>query len=131
MKTLTFLKPADDRLTAEQPRAILKCLAEKFGPEVAVTFEDLGAALKDEPTFVSRQKPDLVVAYYARRLADKGYCKYDITEDPSAPDAILLPEVPGEVEMDPIDAPAEFKDEAKPKAGVKANGRKPKGAKAK
>jgi hypothetical protein len=37
MKTLTFLKPADDRLTTEQPRAILKCLAEKFGPDVAVT----------------------------------------------------------------------------------------------
>jgi hypothetical protein len=81
--------------------------------------EDLGAALKDEPTFVSRQKPDLVVAYYARRLANKGYCKYDITEDRPVEPSVSLPEVPGEVEKDPIDAPAEFKDEVKPK-GPKA-----------
>jgi hypothetical protein len=92
MKTLTFLKPADDRLTAEQPRAILKVLEAKFGPDVAVTFEDLGAALKDEPTFVSRQKPELVVAYYARRLSDKGYCKYEITETTEEPPVEVIVE---------------------------------------
>jgi hypothetical protein len=149
IKTLTFLKPADDRLTAEQPRAILKCLEAKFGPGVAVTFEDLGAVLKDEPTFVSKQDPALVVAYYAKRLADAGYVKYeivmeetpdetDLVEIPPAPPDIftdgeetkplVLPEVPGDVEMDPIDAPAEFKGAAKtePKAGARTKSTKTK-----
>jgi hypothetical protein len=43
-----------------------------------VTFEELGRALAKEATFISRQVPTLVVAYYAKRLADAGWVKYDI-----------------------------------------------------
>jgi hypothetical protein len=207
MKTLTFLKPANPDLTAAQPRVILQVLEAKFGANVAVTFEELGHALAKDPAFVSKQDPTLVIAYYAKRLADAGYVTYEISvepEEPVAPNdpdaqrpaddhdndlppgvgvspiflpdvpgevekyeaamhgtcvicsatyddhghnavpvaegycctachtgvvlparlalvkpAILRPEVPGGVEMEPIDTPAEFKDEAKPKSKPK------------
>jgi hypothetical protein len=78
MKSLTFIKAAGSELTAAQPKVILQVLEAKFGVGIPVTFEELGKALSEDPTFVSRQKAELVVAYYAKRLADAGYVKYDI-----------------------------------------------------
>lgn len=127
MKTLTFLKPAGPELTAQQPKIIMQILEVKFGANVAVRIEDLGRALADEPTFVSKQDPTLVVAYYCRRLSDLGFVKYEIT-----PDAPAVSETPDEELVDIPPAPRDiFADEtpaakapAKRKAGGKAKAAK-------
>jgi hypothetical protein len=105
MKTLTFLRAAGSDLTASQPKAILKCL-EKFDPSIPVTFETLGKALDEDPAFISRQKAELVVAFYAKRLADKGYVRYDIiVEEPARPPTVEPPTIETAFTIEPIGEP--------------------------